>query len=248
MTPSDPITVTGPIIAVGVRGAPLEHRPARGVGKADRKLQGRPSVKLLTVGGRLAKRHGCGFGIDPLLAESECAKASLYTNYNSKDGLLAAICVEERAALERSFLGIDLFMKKPQAIMNVVTSTVLDAIGNPNSLVGVSLNVLITAPADTSRGGLPLAIRAAELTIKSFPKHLRDRFSSVPDLHLSDSFDAAAQEYFKALLLAAVTPRIFPAEKPEKQPALLSAIKSLAAEVAVRHYEAGAVDRVHTAE
>lgn len=194
----------------------------------------KPRRRLLMACGRLAKRHGCGFGIEPLLAESGCAKASLYTNYNSKDGLLAAICVEERAELDRSLLSVDLFMKKPRAVMDVVTSTVLNAMGNPNSLVGVSLNVLMTAHADTSRGGLPLAIRAAELTIKSFPKHLRDRFSSVPGLQVSDTFDAAAQEYFKVLLLAAFTPRIFPAEKPEKQPALLSSIESLAAEVGAK--------------
>ncbi len=199
--------------------------------KADRASRVKPGRKLIMTCGRLAKRHGCGLGVDPLLAESGCSKGSLYTIYKSKDGLLAATCMVEREELEKTLHSVDPLTKKPKSLINVVTSTVLDAIDSPASLVGVSLSVLMTVFADTSSEGLPLATSAAELTIKSFPKHLRDRLSGVPGLRLSDDFDTVAQEYFKTLLLSAAAPRIFPNEKPWKQAALLLASQRLAAEI-----------------
>lgn len=232
--PASPVTE----VPVVYRGEPGERRAKRSGGATSRRIEGKPRARMLKVGGRMAKIHGCAFGIDNLLEKSGSAKASLYSIYKSKDGLLAAICTEERVEYQRYLLNIDHFQKNPQAIIKEHNESMLEFFGSEESLIGVSLQVLLTAPAGVSRGGLPKATSAAALTLESFPRYLRDRLDSILDFHMSDTFEAVTQEYFKALLLAAVTPRLFPKEKPEKQAALLSAINTLADQISSREYAA----------
>lgn len=242
--PASPV----PEVPVVFHGEPGEGRSERRSGATNRRMGGKPRARMLKVGGRMAKIHGCAFGIDNLLEKSGSAKASLYSIYKSKDGLLAAICTEERAEYQRYLLNIDHFQKKPQAIIKEHTESMLEFFGSEESLIGVSLQLLLTAPAGVSRGGLPKATSAAALTLESFPRYLRDRLDNVLDFHMSDTFEAVTQEYFKALLLAAVTPRLFANEKPEKQAALLSVIDTLAAQISLREYAAASVARIYTTE
>lgn len=196
----------------------------------------------------MAKIHGCAFGIDLLLEKSGCAKASLYSIYKSKDGLLAAICTEERVAYQRYLLDIDHFQKAPQAIIEEHTKSMLRFFRSEDSVIGASLQLLLTAPAGASHGGLPNATDAAAETLNSFPRYLRDRLDNILHFCMKDAFEAAAKEYFKALLLAAVTPRLFANEKSEKQPALLSAIDKFADQISLREYAASSGAHIHTAQ
>lgn len=217
------------------------HRSGRRGGEAGGRIEGKPRARMLKVGGRMTKIHGCAFGIDNLLKESGCAKASLYAIFKSKDGLLAELCMEEKKDYQSYLLGICHYSKKPKAILEEITEDLLDFFGSQDSLIGVSLQVLLTAPAGASRAGLPNATKAAAQTLNSFPRHLRDRFDDILNFQMSDSFDAAAQEYSKALLLAAVTPRLFADEKPGEQAALISALEGLTAKISDRQYKAASV-------
>jgi AcrR family transcriptional regulator len=60
-----------------------------------------PAERLITSAARLFDRHGIrAVGVDQLVADADVARASLYQNFGSKDGLVAA-CLEQQDRLDR---------------------------------------------------------------------------------------------------------------------------------------------------
>jgi AcrR family transcriptional regulator len=60
-----------------------------------------PAERLVTSAARLFDRHGIrAVGVDQLIADADVARASLYQNFGSKDGLVAA-WLEEQDRLDR---------------------------------------------------------------------------------------------------------------------------------------------------
>ena len=231
-----------PQIPVGVRGEPGNSGSSRK--KRNSRLE-KPAARLLRVGGRLTKIHGSFFGIDLLLQQAESAKASLYAVFGSKDGLLTSVCDAECAAFQRLVWGIEFFGKSPSDFMDELADEFLKALRNPNSMIGVSMAVLLSVPVNQSRNEVPRAIESAAKTLKRYPEYLHQRVCEHSAWEVSADFEEVARGFFKAALLATLTPRLFPKEKPEKQAVLLLAIENLATEVSPTHVVGGSSARVH---
>src|SRR6202012_3849239 len=71
---------------------------------ADKARTARPADRLLAAATDLFGKYGIrAVGIDRILREADCAKASLYSAYGSKDGLVIAYLTELDLADRNSF-------------------------------------------------------------------------------------------------------------------------------------------------
>jgi AcrR family transcriptional regulator len=76
---------------------------------ADKKASPRPADRLLAAATELFGKYGIrAVGVDRILREADCAKASLYSSYGSKDSLVIAYLTElDHADRSRFALAID---------------------------------------------------------------------------------------------------------------------------------------------
>jgi AcrR family transcriptional regulator len=111
-----------------------------------------PRERILAAADRLFTADGIrAVGIDAILRESGCAKATLYVHFHSKDGLIAAY-LAARAARLRERLGRDLGAVadprvRPVALFDVLGAIVSERDWRGDPLLGAAVERCTTEPA-----------------------------------------------------------------------------------------------------
>ena len=111
-----------------------------------------PRERILAAADRLFTREGIrAVGIDAILRESGCAKATLYVHFHSKDGLIAAY-LAARAARLRERLGRDLRAVadprvRPVAFFDVLAALTAETDWRGDPLLGAAVERCVGEPA-----------------------------------------------------------------------------------------------------
>ncbi len=112
-----------------------------------------PRERILAAADRLFTAHGIrAVGIDAILRESGCAKATLYVHFHSKDGLIAAY-LAGRAARFRERLGQDLRAvadprERPGAFFDVLGALARETkTWRGDALLGAAVEGCVSEPA-----------------------------------------------------------------------------------------------------
>ncbi|MBJ7332371.1 MAG: TetR/AcrR family transcriptional regulator [Solirubrobacteraceae bacterium] len=111
-----------------------------------------PRERILAAADRLFTAQGIrAVGIDAILRESGCAKATLYVHFHSKDGLIAAY-LAARAARLRERLGKDLRAepdprRRPLAFFEVLAALAGERDWRGDPLLGAAVENCVGEPA-----------------------------------------------------------------------------------------------------
>lgn len=111
-----------------------------------------PRERILAAADRLFTAEGIrAVGIDAILRESGCAKATLYVHFHSKDGLIAAY-LAARAARLRERLGRELSAvpdprARPVALFDVLGALLAERDWRGDPLLGAAVERCTTDPA-----------------------------------------------------------------------------------------------------
>ena len=157
---------------MALRAGPDRLDRGRSVAKPNSKTATKPRDRLIAAAYELFAEKGVSqVGIDAILAHSGCAKASLYDNFKSKDGLAIAFLDRREALWTRAWLetGVKSQASRPEARLLAIFD-VFDGWFRKRSFEGCSfVNVLLE-----SKSGSPLHRSAAS--------HLRKIRTIVRDL------------------------------------------------------------------
>lgn len=113
-----------------------------------------PRERILAAADRLFTAEGIrAVGIDAILRESGCAKATLYVHFHSKDGLIAAY-LAARAARLRERLGRDVGAVadprvRPLALFDVLGAVLAERDWRGDPLLGAAVERCTGDPAQT---------------------------------------------------------------------------------------------------
>ncbi|MGK2939804.1 MAG: TetR/AcrR family transcriptional regulator [Solirubrobacteraceae bacterium] len=111
-----------------------------------------PRERILAAADRLFTQQGIrAVGIDAILRESGCAKATLYVHFHSKDGLIAAY-LAARAARLRERLGRDLRAEpdpraRPLALFDVLGALTAERDWRGDPLLGAAVERCVSETA-----------------------------------------------------------------------------------------------------
>lgn len=111
-----------------------------------------PRERILAAADRLFTQQGIrAVGIDAILRESGCAKATLYVHFHSKDGLIAAY-LAARAARLRERLGQDLRAEtdpraRPLALFDVLGAVTAERDWRGDPLLGAAVERCVSETA-----------------------------------------------------------------------------------------------------